>query len=133
MAGRRAARARSSPNGGSPPCSDDRTPSSPWELPVVGGEKQNMSIDHWDEVSFVIRSQYRTTVLEQLASGPATPSQIAACSGFSLSHISRALQELRRRDLVELLVSEQQKTGRLYGMTERADRVWETVESESLN
>ena len=46
--------------------------------------------------------------------------------------MSRALQELRSRDLVELLVSEQQKTGRLYGTTERADRVWETVESEQL-
>lgn len=89
--------------------------------------------DHWDEVSFVIRSQYRVTVLERLIDGPATPSRIATYSEFSLSHISRALQELRERDLVELLVSEQQRMGRLYGATLRADRVWRTIESECLH
>lgn len=89
--------------------------------------------DHWDHVSFVIRSQYRTKILEQLADGPATPSKLAKCSGISLSHVSRTLKELRNHGLVELLVSEHQKTGRLYGMTARAERVWETIESESLD
>ena len=37
-------------------------------------EDRIREVDHWDQVSFVIRSQYRLTVLEQLAGGPATPS-----------------------------------------------------------
>lgn len=95
--------------------------------------KHEPTEDHWDRVSFVIRSQYRVTVLEQLSSGPATPSSIAAHTDFSLSHISRALKELRDRGLVKLLVSEQQKVGRLYGTTHRAEEVWSTIESERLN
>ena len=89
--------------------------------------------NHWDQVSFVIRSKYRVTVLEQLSDGPATPSSIASYSNLSVSHVSRALQELRDRGLVELLVSEQQRMGRLYGPTGRADKVWMTIESECLN
>lgn len=99
----------------------------------VTDQKYDVTEDHWNQVSFVIRSQYRVTVLEHLARGPATPSRIAAYSEFSLSHISRALQELRDQGLVELLVSEQQKVGRLYGSTESADRIWEIIESERLN
>lgn len=102
----------------------------------TGGEtdaKGESAEDHWNLVSFVIRSQYRVAVLEHLSDGPAVPSRIASHSDFSLSHISRAIQELRERDLIELLVSEQQKVGRLYGTTHRAEVVWDTIESERLN
>jgi DNA-binding transcriptional ArsR family regulator len=98
----------------------------------VTDDRRTRPEDHWDEVSFVIRSKYRVTVLEQLNDGPATPSRIASYSNFSLSHVSRALQELRDRGLVELLVSEQQRMGRLYGPTLRADEVWNTIEAEHL-
>lgn len=96
-------------------------------------ERRQQAEDHWDEVSFVIRSKYRTSVLEKLNDGPATPSRIASYSNLSLSHVSRALRELRDRELVELLVSEHQKKGRLYGPTLHADQVWKTIESKSLH
>lgn len=99
----------------------------------MSDQKYDSTEDHWDQVSFVIRSQYRVTVLEHLSDGPATPSNIATYSDFSLSHISRALKELRDQGLVQLLVSEQQKVGRLYGVTHRAERIWSTIESERLN
>lgn len=86
----------------------------------------------WDEVSYVISSQYRVAVVERLAQGPATPSRIAEDSDLGIAHISRALQGLRDHELVELLVSEDRRKGRVYGMTERGKKVWETIRAENL-
>ena len=59
-----------------------------------------------------------------------TPTSDAICEG--VAHISRALQRLRERSLVELLVSEDRKKGRVYGLTERGSAVWETIEAENM-
>ncbi|UPM42691.1 ArsR family transcriptional regulator [Halocatena salina] len=86
----------------------------------------------WDEVSFVLASTYRVTVLEYLVNRPATPSQLAEDTELSMSHISRALGELREQTLVELLVSDDRKKGRVYGITEQGTDIWETIEAENL-
>ncbi|MFB6130537.1 MAG: winged helix-turn-helix domain-containing protein [Salinigranum sp.] len=86
----------------------------------------------WDQVSFVISSRYRIEVCRRLMDGPATPSHIAEETDCAISHTSRALQELRERSLVELLVSEQRKKGRMYGITREAERVWQTIEAQNL-
>lgn len=86
----------------------------------------------WDEVSYVISSQYRVAVMKRLADGPATPSRISEDADLGIAHISRALQGLRDRGLVELLVSEERRKGRVYGMTERGKEVWGTIRAENL-
>lgn len=86
----------------------------------------------WDAISYVISSQYRVAVLERLATGPATPSQIAADTDHAITHVSRALQGLRDRSLVDLLVSEDRKKGRVYGITEDGELVWKKMETENL-
>lgn len=86
----------------------------------------------WDDVSFVISSQYRIAVLQRLSDGPATPSRIADDADLGIAHISRALQGLRDRDLVELLVSEDRRKGRVYGVTERGSQAWEKIEAENM-
>lgn len=86
----------------------------------------------WDTVSLVLASTYRTAILEQLVDGPATPSQLATETGHSISHVSRALSELREQDLVELLVSEERRKGRVYGCTEHGDEIWETIDAKNL-
>jgi DNA-binding MarR family transcriptional regulator len=90
--------------------------------------------DDWDLIGFVIRSQYRVDVLERLMEGPATPSRIAADEDIAIAHVSRALSGLREgdRDMVELLVSEDQKKGRVYGITEKGERVWNRLQSENM-
>lgn len=88
--------------------------------------------DEWDEIGYIISSKYRVTVLRELAEGPATPSRIATDSNISIAHVSRALQELRERELVELLVPEDRRKGRIYGITERGDNVWGEIKSENL-
>lgn len=88
--------------------------------------------DEWDEIGYIISSKYRVTVLRELADGPATPSRIAADSNISIAHVSRALQELRDRGLVELLVPEDRRKGRIYGITDAGQAVWGEIESENL-
>lgn len=88
--------------------------------------------DEWDKIGYVISSRYRVTVLRNLAEGPATPSSIASKSERSIAHISRALGELRERDLVALLVSEERKKGRVYGITEEGADIWEQIDVKNL-
>ncbi|MFC7177442.1 helix-turn-helix domain-containing protein [Halosegnis marinus] len=86
----------------------------------------------WDEIGYVISSRYRVAVLRRLADSPATPSQIASDADCSIAHVSRALHELRERDLLELLVPEDRKKGRVYGITEPGRAVWSRIEAEDL-
>lgn len=90
--------------------------------------------EDWDMISFVIRSQYRVAVLERLVEGPATPSRIASDKDIAIAHVSRALGGLREREreMVELLVSEDQKKGRVYGVTDKGERVWNRLQSEGM-
>lgn len=88
--------------------------------------------DNWDEVSYVISSSYRVKVLQRLADSPATPSRIAADTDRPITHVSRALQGLREHGLVDLLVSEDRQKGRVYGITEHGEKVWQTIEAQNL-
>lgn len=88
--------------------------------------------DEWNDIGFVISSNYRVTVLRRLDEGPATPSQIAGEWDVAITHISRALNELRDRDLVELLVPENRRKGRVYGITDKGEGIWEQIEAQNL-
>lgn len=88
--------------------------------------------DDWSEVGYVISSTYRVKVLQRLADSPAPPSVIAKDTDCALSHISRALQDLRNRGLVDLLVPESRQKGRIYGITDTGREVWETIETQNL-
>lgn len=91
-----------------------------------------MSDTDWDEVSFVISSRYRIASVHRLSVGPATPSQIATDEDAGLSHVSRALQELREEDVVSLLVSDSRNKGRVYGLTEKGVDIWSCIEAENM-
>ena len=88
--------------------------------------------DEWDKVSYVISSRYRVATLDRLQVGPATPSRIATDTDLTIAHVSRALQELQEEGLVTLLVSEDRRKGRVYGMTEQGDTVIETIQAENM-
>lgn len=79
----------------------------------------------WDHVSFVLSSKYRQIVLGYLVNGPATPSKIERNREISMSHVSRALGDLRDLGLVDLLVSEERHKGRVYGATEAGRTAFE--------
>jgi DNA-binding transcriptional ArsR family regulator len=87
----------------------------------------------WDVVGYVISSDHRTMVLGRLAEGPATPTQIASDVDLSVTHVSRALSSLRDRDLVELLVPEDRRKGRVYGITDQGTEAWDTIKTKDLS
>jgi DNA-binding MarR family transcriptional regulator len=91
-----------------------------------------MSETDWDEVSYVISSQYRVETMRRLSEGPTTPSEIASEASLSLSHVSRALQELSEQNLVTLKVSEDRAKGRVYGLTDRGGMIWDTIENQNM-
>ena len=88
--------------------------------------------DKWDRIGFVISSQYRVAVLKRLARGPATPSGIAEDAGIEIAAVSHALSDLRERGLVDLLVSEDRRKGRVYGITEAGESLWSEIEQQDL-
>lgn len=92
-----------------------------------------MNETDWDEVSYVISSRYRVETMRRLAIGPATPSAIASAASVSLSHVSRALQELSEKSLVTLKVSEDRTKGRVYALTDDGQTIWDTIESENMD
>lgn len=86
----------------------------------------------WDVIGYVISSSHRTVVLGRLDDGPATPTQIAKDVDLPITHVSRALQSLRDRDLVELLVPEARRKGRVYAITSKGEDVWEVIHTKDL-
>lgn len=86
----------------------------------------------WDVIGYVISSSHRTVVLGRLADGPATPTQIAKDVDLAITHVSRALQSLRDHDLVELLVPEERRKGRVYAITSAGVDVWEVIQAKDL-
>jgi DNA-binding transcriptional ArsR family regulator len=87
----------------------------------------------WDNVSFVISSRYRVAVLRRLAEGPVTPTHIAEDVDARVAHVSRAIGQLRDQGLVRLLVSEDRRKGRVYGLTSTGEQVWGIIEDEGMN
>lgn len=87
---------------------------------------------NWNVISYIISSHYRLAVLERLAEGPATPTRIASDTEQHVAHISRALQRLREREQVELLVPEERTKGRVYGLTDEGEQSWKTIDEEEL-
>lgn len=77
----------------------------------------------WDALSFTLSSHYRVGTVASLADAPNTPTKVSDDTGIATAHVSRALQELADEELVELLVSEDRKKGRIYGLTERGETV----------
>jgi DNA-binding transcriptional ArsR family regulator len=86
----------------------------------------------WDVVGYVISSTHRTAVLGRLNEGPATPTQIAQDVDLPITHVSRALQSLRDNDLVELLVPEERRKGRVYAITSAGTETWEVIQTKDL-
>jgi DNA-binding transcriptional ArsR family regulator len=99
---------------------------------VEGRPDEGATSADWDGVGYVVSSKYRVTVLRRLTESPATPSRIGADAGLAVSHVSRALGECRDRGLVELLVPEERKKGRVYAASERGRAVWSLIEDADI-
>ncbi|HEV2137335.1 MAG TPA: winged helix-turn-helix domain-containing protein [Nitrososphaerales archaeon] len=75
--------------------------------------------------AFVSSSTVRSRLLEHLVSGPKTPTELASMDGKHVSHVSRALAELKERGLVEQMSSASRE--RYYKATSQGMSIYTTM------
>lgn len=78
-----------------------------------------------NSTDFVSSSNVRLKLLVHLITGPMSPSQLATIEKKHISHVSRALAELRSRGLVEYAESESRE--RYYKVTTQGYAVFVAV------
>ncbi len=71
----------------------------------------------WDEVSYVIASKTRKSIISRLET-PRTPTFLAKDLSINLANVSRALAELEDKNVVVCLTPEQ-KVGKIYSLTKK--------------
>ena len=80
-------------------------------------------------VAYVRSSRYRRSVVNSLDSCPRQPSQIADENDMARPHVSRALGELREKELVQSHSSDSR--AKLYTLTQRGNEVVTRLEERS--
>lgn len=91
----------------------------------MAGCVEDYGEDVWDCVGALLASDPRLDALRHLEDGAAIPSDIGRAVESNQDQVSRALSDLREQGVVELLVSEDRRKGRLYGLTEKGEKVVE--------
>ncbi len=76
-------------------------------------------------VTYVEGSTIRSKLLERLASKPCTPTELAAMESKHISHVSRALIELKERGLVSSSPSGSRE--RYYKITTQGYAIYATI------
>lgn len=77
---------------------------------------------NWSLIGYIIRSSYRKKVFIALKKQPLRPSEISRETGLRLTHVTRALRELKKKNLVKCL-NPQEKFGRFYILTPKAKKL----------
>lgn len=80
---------------------------------------------HWDDLGFIIRSKYRKAVFLSLEK-PIRPSQISKKLNLRLTHITRALRELKQKGFAKCL-NPKEKIGRFYTLTKKGKYIFKKV------
>lgn len=81
-----------------------------------------MREDIIESISFLSISPNRTKIVKYMGDDINTPSQISKATGMRINHVSRALKELKQKELVVCL-NENKKIGRLYILTDKGKEV----------
>jgi len=80
----------------------------------------------WGDYSFVKRSQLRIDILKSLAERPKTPTELKKELGRSIALVSRYLQQLQERGLVECLTGKE-RMYKLFQTTEKGQKILEKM------
>ena len=78
------------------------------------------------KLGFVLASQYRKKIVEQLYYSPMTPKELARRTNLRLAHVSHVLSILVKEGIIKC-VNPQSKKGRIYMLTETGKRIAEYV------
>jgi DNA-binding MarR family transcriptional regulator len=84
------------------------------------------------DAGFIKGSKHRMAVMRRLAESPAIPKDIKTDTDRPYSRVSDAMDDLQSEGLVELLVPDDQKKGRLYSLTERGESAWQFMIEQGM-
>ena len=82
-------------------------------------------VTKWDDVSYLISSSYRKRIMEKLES-PKSPSKLSKELNINKTHISRALSELEKKNMIKCLTPNMTK-GKLYVISYYGKEILEEV------
>ncbi len=82
---------------------------------------------NWEKYGYVLASKNRIIVSISLLDGQRTPTQIQKKTKLAMSHISRALNELLEKEIVDCLNPKAIK-GRLYALSEEGREIVKEVQ-----
>lgn len=85
-------------------------------------------VSKWKLIGKVTASDYRVRVLKQLSTSPKTPKQLSKLTNIKMSHISRALKELKKLGLVKCLTPEIRKN-KFYSITNTGSKMLKDIET----
>lgn len=85
-------------------------------------------VNKWELISKVNSSEYRKKVLESLSESVKTPSMLQKEKNIKISHISRALKELRDINLVKCYTPQVRKS-KLYYITKLGKEVLKKIKT----
>ncbi len=80
----------------------------------------------WDLIGFVVASNYRRKVVEELSKGVKTPKQISKATKIRINHVSNLLSDLSAKELLECK-NPNAKVGRLYELTDKGNKLSEAL------
>ena len=79
----------------------------------------------WEDVSYIISSNYRKSILQNLTN-PTMPSKLSRELNINKTHISRGLNELEKKKMIECLTPRVTK-GKLYMITDYGKEILKEV------
>ena len=81
----------------------------------------------WNTISYVYSSKIRFGILKLLSMKIQTPKQIADSLSYAMSHVSRALKELEKKDIIKCLTPDRHK-GKMYQITSKGMEILVKIE-----
>tara|TARA_B100000315_G_C14267364_1_gene447039 strand:+ start:187 stop:465 length:279 start_codon:yes stop_codon:yes gene_type:complete len=84
----------------------------------------------WEDISFVTGSKIRFKILLELRKSNKTPSGLAASTKNPISHVSLALNELSKRELIKCLTPNVRKN-KFYQITDKGNKILDDINKET--
>jgi DNA-binding MarR family transcriptional regulator len=83
----------------------------------------------WRDYGYVIASNYRVKVITALLSHPKTPKQLSIETQIGITHVSRTIRELSKRELI-FCTNPQDLKGKVYRLTGKGNEIAKVIERD---
>jgi predicted transcriptional regulator len=86
----------------------------------------------WEDYGQVVASKHKRGVMLALQNRPMTPTEISKEIGVNVTHVSRSLRELIKKQVVICLTPKRRK-GRVYSLTEKGIGIVELLREKDYH